>query len=671
MAKTVIYDPGTSEARSSWLVGLTEACNKITGVLDMQVGTLTDVEMPELYIADNDRYRIYQVGENKKLWLTEPKPVIKKNGVEITESTDGFTIDYLGGSIAFESNKRLTASDTVTVSATYIIDKSKTVAGILSNISDLTGSVERYKGAYTSIADLRNAFPTGTAGEFAVVINEKTFYFWNSTDNDWDIIQAELNPKGTNEDSDWYYYGGRNTWQDLKARVLGSVLTGLDTTTAEKIEAADTIVKAFGKLQAQINDGVLGTTGEGAPTVQTIGKIGQDYIDTTTGKKYHMTAIDVSTGAQQYIWEEYANVSDLPQFDSTPTADSTNGVTSGGVYTALQTTQDEADGKFMKAQNPTGTGSFSLSRKSDTTVGGHSSTLGHLNTASALCSHAEGRGTIAAGIYSHAQGKYNIEDTQNKYAHIVGNGTSASARSNAYTLDWQGYGWFAGGVTVGTDDKILANINQGNPIVSATSTDGQTYTVMITDYNYNPEDGSLLTIIPNRTSLANTCILNLNGEQYVLVPFALNEDGVLDFSNNIPDDWLQADVPITVQYRSSDTAWVTINPVACVADGLLGKLGISQGGTGATTATEALSNLGGQTKHKTKTATLTSGLTSWTVTVSGVTASNTVVVSPASSSVEAYSKAGVVCTAQASNSLTFTATTAPEANLTVNVLILD
>lgn len=607
MAKTVIYDPGTSEARSSWLVGLTEACNKITGVLDMQVGTLTDVEMPELYIADNDRYRIYQVGENKKLWLTEPKPVIKKNGVEITESTDGFTIDYLGGSIAFESNKRLTASDTVTVSATYIIDKSKTIADILSNISDLTGSVERYKGAYTSIADLRNAFPTGTAGEFAVVINEKTFYFWNSTDNDWDIIQAELNPKGTNEDSDWYYYGGRNTWQDLKARVLGSVLTGLDTTTAEKIEAADTIVKAFGKLQAQINDGVLGTTGEGAPTVQTIGKIGQDYIDTTTGKKYHLTTIDVSTGAQQYIWEEYANVSDLPQFDSTPTADSANGVTSGGVYTALQTTQDEADGKFMKARNSVGTGSFSMNRKADTTIGSYSSTLGLHNTAtkqgahaeglltqangnyshaqgnstvaSGTGTHAEGWGTVATSDYSHTQGKHNIEDTTEDLAHIVGNGSEDSLRSNAHTLDWQGNAWFAGDVYVG-------------------STSGT-----------NKDDGS--------------------------VKLAKETDLVKTF------------------------------------DGLTGTAIISQGGTGATTATEALSNLGGQTKHKTNTATLTSGLTSWTVTVSGVTASNTVVVSPASSSVEAYSKAGVVCTAQASNSLTFTATTAPEANLTVNVLILD
>lgn len=66
-----------------------------------------------------------------------------------------------------------------------------------------------------------------------------------------------------------------------------------------------------------------------------------------------------------------------------------------------------------------------------------------------LYGHAEGWRTKASGQYQHAQGKYNVEDTANKYAHIVGNGTSASKRSNAHTLDWNGNGWFAGDVYVG------------------------------------------------------------------------------------------------------------------------------------------------------------------------------------------------------------------------------
>lgn len=61
-------------------------------------------------------------------------------------------------------------------------------------------------------------------------------------------------------------------------------------------------------------------------------------------------------------------------------------------------------------------------------------------------SHSEGRGTKAAGTSQHVQGKYNIEDTAGKYAHIVGNGTSDSKRSNAHTLDWEGNAWYAGSV---------------------------------------------------------------------------------------------------------------------------------------------------------------------------------------------------------------------------------
>lgn len=67
-------------------------------------------------------------------------------------------------------------------------------------------------------------------------------------------------------------------------------------------------------------------------------------------------------------------------------------------------------------------------------------------TASGEFSHAEGYYTIASGSYSHVQGKYNIDDTNGKYAHIVGNGASFAARSNAHTLDWEGNAWYAGTV---------------------------------------------------------------------------------------------------------------------------------------------------------------------------------------------------------------------------------
>ena len=64
-------------------------------------------------------------------------------------------------------------------------------------------------------------------------------------------------------------------------------------------------------------------------------------------------------------------------------------------------------------------------------------------------SHTEGLHTIANSIYQHVEGQYNIEDSEDKYAHIVGNGNNHTERSNAHTLDWKGNAWFAGDVYVG------------------------------------------------------------------------------------------------------------------------------------------------------------------------------------------------------------------------------
>ncbi|MBQ8768854.1 MAG: hypothetical protein IJZ15_04320 [Oscillospiraceae bacterium] len=66
--------------------------------------------------------------------------------------------------------------------------------------------------------------------------------------------------------------------------------------------------------------------------------------------------------------------------------------------------------------------------------------------------HAEGQGTIGSGLAQHVQGRFNIQDAS--YAHIVGNGTSDTARSNAHTVDWAGNAWFAGSVTFNGNCKI-------------------------------------------------------------------------------------------------------------------------------------------------------------------------------------------------------------------------
>lgn len=59
-----------------------------------------------------------------------------------------------------------------------------------------------------------------------------------------------------------------------------------------------------------------------------------------------------------------------------------------------------------------------------------------------------------------------------------------------------------------------------------------------------------------------------------------------------------------------------------------------------------------------------------TVSVAGLAASDSVIVTPAPASRDAYINADVRCTAQGDGTLTFTATTTPTAGMVINVIIL-
>lgn len=73
--------------------------------------------------------------------------------------------------------------------------------------------------------------------------------------------------------------------------------------------------------------------------------------------------------------------------------------------------------------------------------------------------------TISTLYYMNEDSEYVIGSTSSyytnvsqfyraQYAHIIGNGTSRSARSNAHTLDWDGNAWYQGDVYVGSTSGI-------------------------------------------------------------------------------------------------------------------------------------------------------------------------------------------------------------------------
>ena len=114
-----------------------------------------------------------------------------------------------------------------------------------------------------------------------------------------------------------------------------------------------------------------------------------------------------------------------------------NGTKASSDYSHAEGNLTEASGQISHAEGIRTTAS-----------GSNSHAEGDSTIASGDSSHAEGLETKAQGNNQHVQGKYNISDTTS--AHIVGNGSSISNKSNAHTLDWSGNAWFAGDVYTGS-----------------------------------------------------------------------------------------------------------------------------------------------------------------------------------------------------------------------------
>ena len=138
-----------------------------------------------------------------------------------------------------------------------------------------------------------------------------------------------------------------------------------------------------------------------------------------------------------------------------------NNTIASGVGSHAEGNDTTASGRYSHAEgdSSTASGYASHAEGSTTTASGvNSHAEGDYTTASGASSHAEGYGSKASSQFQHVQGKYNIEDKERKYSHIVGNGAGDAKRSNAHTLDWKGNGWYAGKLSqegTPTEDKDL------------------------------------------------------------------------------------------------------------------------------------------------------------------------------------------------------------------------
>lgn len=160
---------------------------------------------------------------------------------------------------------------------------------------------------------------------------------------------------------------------------------------------------------------------------------------------------EVSTNGLQVY--ESDGLSVIANLGYGPGNDSGGGTTNAPFYTLGIRWGTPGNYSVAEGGSTTASGAVSHAEGAYTTASGVvSHAEGHYTTASGNFSHAEGYLSEANGMYSHAQnlhtiaeseaqtaiGKYNVSDSANTYALIIGNGTADYARSNALTVDWNG-----------------------------------------------------------------------------------------------------------------------------------------------------------------------------------------------------------------------------------------
>ena len=148
-------------------------------------------------------------------------------------------------------------------------------------------------------------------------------------------------------------------------------------------------------------------------------------------------------------------------------------------------------------------------------------------------------------------------------------------------------------------DKQLKSLNFGGAdtyypapsimkAIEATSTDGSSYTVTVPGITELTKGISIF-IMPNMNSTNALLSLNVNNLGYKDIKRRLTRGTALT-APPLKSNWWQTSKPIRLTYDG--THWLADDYPKPVADDLSGSLPIANGGTGATTAAQALQNLG-------------------------------------------------------------------------------
>ena len=150
-----------------------------------------------------------------------------------------------------------------------------------------------------------------------------------------------------------------------------------------------------------------------------------------TGIKWLASDVRCGGGDQDNAPHSLSGEQDKVTFDAAPTENSTNPVTSGGIYEALANAGGgvgvDAEGMEFTVEGETltgGVGAEYFNSDTNIAVGSNSHAEGSATSAIGADSHAEGSATKAKGLSSHSEGSHTW--TSKPYAHAEGYGSSAS-----------------------------------------------------------------------------------------------------------------------------------------------------------------------------------------------------------------------------------------------------
>lgn len=238
--------------------------------------------------------------------------------------------------------------------------------------------------------------------------------------------------------------------------------------------------------------------------------------------------------------------------------------------------------------------------------------------------------------------------------------------------------------------EYVDSASGGIPVVTTAGT-GAAYTATVEGIT-ELTNGQLLVMIPHTRSTSATPTLRINGGTISFIK-RFGTGSSMTWMGGASTMWLEAGIAVLLVY--SNSYWFAQALPKPEAYDLSGTVKVENGGTGTASLTAGSYLVGNGTAAvqlktpaqvredigaagKPKTLQISIPASGWdasaktqTVTATGVTATNAVTPSPAPASWEAAGTAGVRCTAQAADSLTFTCSEVPTADLTYNVLVQE